>query len=293
VIPAYRAEAFLAHCLDSVAAQTHRNWEVIIVDDGSPDATAAVATAWVDRHAGAAFQLVRQPNRGIGAARNAGLHIARAPFLAFLDADDRWLPAKLERVSDFLASHPSVDLVCHDETLLSDTAPPRHLRHGPHASWEDLLFKGNSVSTSATVVRRVWVIEAGGFSENLDFNGAEDYDLWLRLARSGCRFAYLHEALGVYRVHPGGITGQAEVHCRNHLNVLDAHFRALPRPGLGQRWAHRRRRAAMLRGAVFTLMARREYGRADTLLRRAVREDPVAWKTWALLALNTARVAAR
>src|SRR5207247_8757812 len=124
------------------------------------------------RHGGA------QPNGGIGRARNAALALARGTFVAFLDSDDWWLEAKLARVAAVFAAHPAIDLVCHDELLVEPDGRKRRLRHGPHTRYEDLLLEGNSVSTSATVVRRRLLEQVGGFSEDLRFNGAEDYDLW-------------------------------------------------------------------------------------------------------------------
>lgn len=272
-----------------MARQTDADYEIVVVDDGSRDATAERIAEWTARNPDRALRLLRQPNRGIGAARNAGVRSAAGEFLAFLDADDAWLERKLETIRSFLADHPGVDLVCHDEWLLQEGPRRRVLRHGPHASYDDLLFRGNSVSTSATVVRRARVLAVGGFSEDLRYNGAEDYDLWLRLARAGSVFAYLHEVLGLYRVHGGGITATAERHCQNMLNVLDAHFRALPSAGPARRYRMRRLRAATIRGAIRTLMRQGRHRDAWRLLQRAVREDPLAWKTWALSAVNAVR----
>ncbi|MBI3637886.1 MAG: hypothetical protein HY216_16960, partial [Candidatus Rokubacteria bacterium] len=162
----------------------------------------------------------------------------------------------------------------------------RRLRHGPFARYEDLLFCGNPVSTSATVVRRDAVVKVGAFSEDLRYNGAEDYDLWLRLAAAGYRLRYLHEVLGIYRVHGGGITARAEEHGRNTLNVLATHFSALERPALWQRYRYRRRRAAILRGAIHTLLGQGDRAGARRLVWEAAWQDPLAWKTWALGVLS-------
>lgn len=288
-MPAHNAAAFIGEALDSVDAQTLDDHEIVVVDDGSTDATAAVVGGWRARHPRRALTLERQPNRGIGGARNTGVRIASGEFLAFLDADDLWLPEKLGAVTRFLAAEPATDLVCHDEWLVDAAGGRRPLRHGPFSRYEDLLFRGNPVSTSATVVRRDAVLKAGVFSEDLRYNGAEDYDLWLRLAAAGYRLRYLHEILGVYRVHGSGITAQAEEHGRNTLNVLAAHFAAFRRPTLRQRYRYHRRRAAILRGAIHTLIAQGDGARARRLVREAAREDPLAWKTWALGVLSVRR----
>jgi glycosyltransferase involved in cell wall biosynthesis len=290
VIPAYDAERFIVDSLESVRRQTLRDCEIVVIDDGSRDATRTRVEEWSRLHPDMPLRLISQANRGIGGARNAGVFAAHGDFLAFLDADDAWLDRKLDAVAEHLSAHPDVDLVCHDERLDDGSGRRRVLRHGPYSMYEDLLLGGNALSTSATVVRRDHVLALNGFSEDLRFNGAEDYDLWLRLAQAGCRFAYLREILGLYRVHDGGITAKAEYHCQNTLNVLHTHFSALPSPTLAQRYAYRRHRAATIRGAIRTLMRQRNHRSAARLLMSAAREDPLSPKTWVLSVLNAAHV---
>ena len=104
VMPVYNGERFLAEAIESVLAQEYRRLEIIVVDDGSTDSSAAIAGA-------RGVRCLRQPNRGVAAARNAGLAAARGTLIAFLDQDDVWLPHKLEVQVEFLAARPSVDLV--------------------------------------------------------------------------------------------------------------------------------------------------------------------------------------
>lgn len=288
VVPAYNVAVFVTAALDSVARQTFTDYDVVVVDNGSTDDTGARVREWASGHPRCSLQVHRREAPGtIGASRNAGLRLATGEFIAFLDADDLWTEQKLARVVEHLARYPDLDLVCHDEWLLEGTAPRGLLRHGPYTRYEEMLFKGNTLSTSATVVRRMHLLAVGGLCE--DAGIAEDYDLWLRLARAGARFAYLHEVLGYYRVHGDGVTTRAVEHCQDVLNVLDAHFRALPSPTIFQRLLMRRRRAATLRGAVQMLLRQGRHAEAWRVLGRAVREDPMAWKTWVLGALSLAR----
>ena len=108
VIPVFNGEAHLAETIESVCGQTYRSVQVIVVDDGSTDASAAVAASYASSN----ICLVQQPNRGTGAARNAGIEQARGELLAHLDADDVWLPRHLERLVEALANAPNAEIAC-------------------------------------------------------------------------------------------------------------------------------------------------------------------------------------
>jgi len=290
VIPAYNAECFIHDALDSVARQTIDEYEIIVVDDGSKDSTSKRVKAWRESHPKIDLTLLQQENKGIGEARNAGVRAAKGTYVAFLDSDDTWMEQKLETVGRRLERPAPPELVCHDEWLEENGNRTGCLRHGPCTTYYDLLFKGNSISTSAAVVRRSWILDVGGFSADLQFNSVEDYDLWLRLAKSGCRIEYLHEVLGTYRLLGQGITGQIEVHCEHGLNVLELHFSQWHRNTSYHRYLMRRRRADTFRGAGHAFMKRGEHREAWRFLRMALNRDPLSWKTWALSALNLARV---
>jgi glycosyltransferase involved in cell wall biosynthesis len=290
VIPAYNAEHFIRDALDSVAKQTISDCEIVVVDDGSTDGTVKLVKAWAAAHHGIELRVLQQEHRGIGEARNKGVREATGTYVAFLDSDDIWMERKLEAVAERLDGPKQVDLVCHDEWLEEGGVRTGRLRHGPYTTYRDLLFKGNTVSTSATVVRWETLMEVGGFSGDLRFNSMEDYDLWLRLARSGCRVEYLHEVLGTYRQHGQGISSKIEMHCRNGLNVLEAHFSEWPKKTPYFLYLMRRRRAGMFRGAGRAFMKLGKHGEGQRFLLKAMREDPLSWKTWVLSVLNLVRM---
>ena len=290
VIPAYNAELCIAEALDSIARQTLTDFEVVVVDDGSSDGTSTRVRNWAAAHPHVELRLVRQDNRGIGEARNAGVRAATGACVAFLDADDLWLEKKLEAVAGRLNGAGAADLICHDEWLEEDGAKTRRLTHGPYATYRDLLFKGNTVSTSAAVVRRERVLAVGGFSPDLRLNGMEDYDLWLRLARAGCAFDYLHEVLGIYRVHGRGIASRIEEHYEHGLNLLADHFQAWPGRSAYDRFLMRKRRSDMFRAAGRAFGKRGEHHKALAFIRKALRENPFSVKGWVLCVLNLRRV---
>jgi len=290
VIPAYNVEDFVCEALDSVAAQTISDYEIIVVDDGSTDGTSSKISSWAKEHPLVKLRLIKQANKGIGGARNTGIQNARGVFVAFLDADDFWLEKKLEFVADHIKLAPNIDLICHDEWLEINNADRKHSTYGPYTTYRYLLFKGNCISTSATVVRRQKILEVGGFSEDMQFNGVEDYDLWLRLAQANCRIEYLHKILGVYRVFGQGITNNIVLHNQHAINVLDAHFQRWQPKNLYYRYLIRRCRAGTLRGGGHAFMKRGSHREAQRYLCMALKQDPFNWKTWALALLNTARI---
>jgi glycosyltransferase involved in cell wall biosynthesis len=289
IIPAYNAENFVIATLDSVAVQTFNNYEVIVIDDGSTDSTAAKVSAWAAAHPEIDLRLAMQPNKGIGGARNSGLRQARGKYLAFLDADDYWLPQKLEYIARFLEQSPEVDLVCHDEWVETANQEKQRSSYGPHKAYEDLLFKKNCISTSSTVVKRS-IVSGNGFSEDLRFNGTEDYEFWLRLARANCRIEYLHELLTVYRIHDQNISAKIEEHCQNTLNVLQAHFSVWEPKTPYYRRLLRKRQGAVYRSSGSLLRKRGDHRLARRYLLKSLAANPLDWKAWILFSLNLGRI---
>jgi glycosyltransferase involved in cell wall biosynthesis len=211
IIPAYRAGATIRRALESVAAQTVKPLEVIVVDDGSDDATLDAAKACAGLLDGVALKIVSQPNQGAGAARNRALREARATYVAFLDADDEWLAAKLERSMPHLVGTTNV-LVAHDGWIVSDgqetlNACARHFRQAADPFVQ--LYRKGYIDTCSVVARRDAVEAAGGFDENLP--NAQDFDLWLAMVREPrTPFTVFDEALVRYHAGDGGIMGHTK-----------------------------------------------------------------------------------
>ncbi len=186
----------------SVLAQSHRRFTLVVVDDGSTDASAAAAR---DALAAAAvpWQVVGRPACGVATARNAGVRAVASRWIAFLDSDDLWLPAKLERQLAWLGAHPAYRIVQTEERWIE------HGRHRNPRAWhrkEERLFRRGIarclVSPSAVMIARELFDEVGGFDES--FAICEDYELWLRIAERE-RIGLVPETLVVKR---GGHAGQ-------------------------------------------------------------------------------------
>jgi glycosyltransferase involved in cell wall biosynthesis len=210
-IPAYNAAATIAAALDSVLAQTRGDFEAIVVDDGSFDATAEIVQPFL---ADSRITLVRQDNRGLARARNAALARARGRYLSLLDSDDVWLPRYLERMGEALDADPDAAFAFCDAWALDDRT--RRIRRltvaaaagsPPAPADADALLlellQRNFVFVGATI-RRSALLAVGGFDAEL--RAAEDYDLWLRLAASGRRAVRVPEPLAVYRLRANSLS---------------------------------------------------------------------------------------
>lgn len=199
VIPAYRQAAYLAETLQSVLSQTYGNLEAIVVDDASPDDTAAVVAGIDDPRV---VYIAHDVNRGLPASRNTGMQAARGELIAWLDADDVYHPEKLEAHVAFLDAHPDVGFTYsarfewnHSQCTVRDLfRPPVRV---------DLfdLVHGFPFCPSEVVVRRRWPFAVGLFDPAR--GSAEDTDLPCRMALAGCRFASVDRALNYRRYHSG------------------------------------------------------------------------------------------
>lgn len=207
IVPAYQAEAFLANTLASVAKQTKRPLELIVVDDGSTDLTCKVAESFAQAHSELSVRLLREPHRGPGAARNVGIRAANSQWIAFLDADDLWHPVKLAKMADAIQAHPKANLFCHNETVRWLDGTERAMDYSAGFSVGKpiprQLYQNNHFSTSAVVCQRDLVLRWNGFDETL--TSAQDYELWLRISPDLVP-VFVPEVLGTYVLREGNIT---------------------------------------------------------------------------------------
>lgn len=266
VVPAYNAAAFVGRAVDSVLRQTVQDFELIVVDDGSRDDTLAVLAGY-----GGRVQVLTQPNAGPAAARNRGWRHARGEFVAFLDADDHWRPAKLERQLALMQAQPALAF-CSTATTVVD-ADGRELAQwpccAPDAPMPELLFEQGAAvsgSTSGVLVRRALLQAAGGFDESL--RGFEDPDLWMRLAARGA-YACVPEALTIVVRTPGSVSSHLPRMRAATLAALRKNRALLPPQRRGAFW----RRACASALTDYAKMAWRGGDRWHAL----------AWATEALL----------
>ena len=207
VIPTFNRARDLERCLESLVAQTYRDFEVLVCDDGSTDDSADVASKFSSK---LAVRYHWEKNWGGPARpRNSGLRLAKGEFVAFLDSDDWWLPEKLGESVQALDA--GADVVYHDLYLVAGANRFRHKQKSRSRTLkspvlDDLLGDGNAINNSSVVTRTSLMREIGGFSEDRNLIAAEDYDAWVRLARLTNDFVRLPHCLGFYWVVSGNIS---------------------------------------------------------------------------------------
>ena len=221
IIPAYNASRTIGATVDSVLAQTFSDFELLVIDDGSQDETAEVVSGFDD----ARVRCVRTENGGVSVARNRGLDLATGAYVAFLDADDAWRPAKLERQHRALSERSDVGLCFAATEHADDDLRPTAMHPAPRRAdyREALLLEGNIISGSASSVmaRASAIDEAGRFDPSLTL--CADWDMWLRMSLV-TGFLALDEPLVLYRSIPGTMSGDPAVLERDTFALLDRFY---------------------------------------------------------------------
>lgn len=231
VIPAYNAALYLADALRSVMAQTYRDYEIIVVNDGSTDTTREVLEEfqpWI-RH-------LSQANQGPSAARNLGIRAARGTYICFLDADDLWTPDKLQVQVEFLENHPEIGLVFADieefGTFRSSCRSVIRESFGSEVKGGiaipdafSKLLTTNFIPTPTVMVRSHCLLRSGVFNESLRI--VEDRDLWLRIA-AHFQIAWIPQVLCRRRVHDCNLSQNDELALHSRLKVVSALHQECP-----------------------------------------------------------------
>lgn len=222
-MPAFRAAKYIGEAIDSVLAQTFSDHEIIVINDVSPDTDELEKV--LENYRGRVVYLKREKNGGPGAARNTGILAARGQYIAFLDADDYWEPAFLTEQIAFMEQHPDVSLVYSDAfwflegsrkvigTLM--TGAPSN----GDPTFDSLLQQECTVGTSAVLAQRQTILDVGLFDPDIG-NYSEDFDLYLRIAKSGARLAYQRKLLVHHRIHPENLTSDTLQLPQGALRVL-------------------------------------------------------------------------
>jgi glycosyltransferase involved in cell wall biosynthesis len=224
VIPTYNTAQFLPEAVQSALDQQDVQIEVIVVDDGSTDATPELMHPWAAREPRLTY--VRQANAGVSAALNTGIALAQGDYITFLGADDVLFPHKARIQVTVLQAQPDVGLVASGFVFMDTEGRPlgeqRLWKENPKLDDIRVWLLGGPVSTNSVLVRREWVLRVGGFNERL--SNSEDKDLWLRLCYAGCKMIWEPAIVCGYRLHPRQLTRNGRNQKRGTLESLDAFF---------------------------------------------------------------------
>ena len=232
IIPAYNPGAYLDEALQSVLAQTFEDWECVVVDDGSHEDLSRVDT--LDSR----IRRIKQENRGLPVARNVGIMATEGEYLAFLDADDVWLPEKLERQIELLEQNPDAAL-CHTFfNIIDSKSQVSEPGWGREVHSYAQLVTNSCICVSTVVVRRACLSVSGLFDPLLD--ACEDYDMWLKLARH-YPMTFVAQTSALYRVHDNNMSGNPALMIREVTFVLNRHIRLAHQDGDTARVAKIRR----------------------------------------------------
>ncbi|MGC9526205.1 MAG: glycosyltransferase family 2 protein [Limnospira sp.] len=224
VIPTYNSEKSIQLTIQSILNQTHTDWELIVIDDGSQDKTVEIISQINDPR----IQILPYPNAGVSTSRNRGLEQARGEFIAFLDHDDLWSPEKLESQLRALQEHPDAALAYSWTDHCDDSG--NVIAMGRHLSWTGNVYPkllvDNFLDTASNpLIRKVALDEVGGFDPSIDSSG--EWDLWLRLAVR-YPFVAVPESQVFHRISSTAMSAQIELHKRECLEVTERAFARSP-----------------------------------------------------------------
>lgn len=236
IMPAYNGEKYIVESIHSILAQTYREWELILVDDGSIDQTGEIARDFGSRDERVIY--VFQQNGGQGQARNTGIRMSRGEVIAFLDQDDLWLKEKLEFQLEAMKK-ANADVIFSDGFIFQDDDSTNEST--TCSAWFSALrgrFDGatmlgylltlNRIPTLSAMVRRETMESVGLLEEDRRYQNCDDYDLWLKLAESGATFFGMSEKLVRYRLHSNQHSRNSIRMNKSEIGVLEKAWRLAP-----------------------------------------------------------------
>jgi glycosyltransferase involved in cell wall biosynthesis len=274
-IPAYHAASFLPETLASVKAQTFREWELIVVEDGSDDGVRSIVETFAKNVIQSVRYMRHEQNKGLPAARNTAMSASRGEFIALLDSDDLWTVDHLETCLKALEK-TGADLACSASELFEDQTGRIDEIRTPNAaeisSMPLSLYRRNFMQPSAVVFRRAAFARIGGFDESL--RSCEDLDYWFQLLRGGCYFTFTGQPSCRYRKHAATMTRNAFRMAASLAQVRKKHldWNVIPR-------RLRLRETANAFGSAGRIIRRSDPRNAAQMFRQALRYEP--WRpTW-------------
>lgn len=297
LIPTFNCARYICDALESVFSQTLPPQEVIVVDDGSTDNTPVILESYMDR-----IRYFYQKNSGASAARNTGIRLAKSPLIAFLDADDLWMPDHLELSVKGLEENPLADMVFSDALFNSSgVLAPSRIRDrnrgfrrwmAKHGDGKSALFKGwmqrelvrkhPGFSTSGVVVRKDCLLKVGGFDET--FSVGEDCDLWVRISFQS-PLIFINRPTYIYRMRPGSLTRPEDRSLmeERHAGEIEHQRDKAPRDMVP--WLSRRIVRTYFSAGYYSLLAQKA-GRGRLMFIKSLRYNPLYLRSWIFFGLS-------
>lgn len=225
IIPAFNAAKYLPKAIESVISQTFSDWQILLVDDGSTDNTAEAVSPFLER-LGPKIKYIRQDNGGLPAARNAAIRASRGEFIALLDADDIWLPCRLEESVKVLLERPQAGLAYG---LITNIDPEDrigstwvgNLKNVEGHIAPQIYMRTVELPCPTITFRRQCIDEVGGFDESM--RATEDRDLWLRIALKH-EVAFIPKVLAYYRRSPDSMSANPDRMVQAQLHFIAKHY---------------------------------------------------------------------
>ncbi len=229
IVPTFNSEQTILRTLRSIKKQTFKNFQVIIVDDGSTDNTVFLIKNFIKVNNLNIMFHQKENSGGPAAPRNLGIIKSDGDRICFLDSDDYWFSNKLQDAYFYIKNNKDNDVLTSNEIMIYKNKKTK-LIYGPATNnfYLDLLTQGNKLSTSATIVKKSFLINNNiFFNEDKRISSVEDYDLWLQIARKGGKFYFLNKFHGLYLLNENSISKNRILHFKSSINVINHHLSEL------------------------------------------------------------------
>ena len=232
IIPTYNCKRYVGRAITSVLGQTYKDFEIIIVDDGSTDGTKEVLSEFLGL---ANVSYIHQENKGVACARNVGIRASHGKYIALLDADDWWEPEKLERQITIFQLNPTIDLIHSNIFIANEADPGRRIKYtqkvdfnnlSPKAALRKVMFWEADVCVPTIIVKKDVLEKIGYFDENLSYIGCEDRDFCIRVFANGPTY-FLKEHLANYLVRKKSMSTDSEKMARAREYVIEQIIRVI------------------------------------------------------------------
>jgi glycosyltransferase involved in cell wall biosynthesis len=276
IVPIYNGQQYLRETVDSILSQTHPPTEILLIDDGSTDASLSIARSYESQVKEPRVKVIPRANSGVCATRNFAASITQCEWLAFIDQDDNWEPENLAHQLANLSQHPQADMSYADRRILgyapdTDSFVLSEPQSMPAAEdFGAVVMNRCPFTPVSAIIRRTTYLAVGGFNQK--HAGAEDWDLWLRLCAHGARFAHCPEPLIQYRLHLGAVSRGALKMLNASLGVVDQNIR--PRLTPLQRLTTLPRIKSRLEAHCAILMRDNQTPASLAMMLRSILRDP-------------------